>query len=1841
MSPTTPNKINRAAGRPEDTESSTTVKSAGGGWENFFGYRFFLVLVLALLTGAVCYAQPAVFLADQPGGQPACTCLDNANVNQANGQFAQFVTLTDDPGLTYTVTAASNFYSSGSAAPPAAPTGLAAGTAFAEISPGVYRLEGRIVDGETAFGLTIDDGMGNTYPVTGQRCFYPAPVINGLPAQVCRTTAPIALNGSAGGVSGGGTFRVNGQPAAVFNAATLGQGTHTVTYTFDAGTAAPGDASDPGCSRTVSRTVVVPPQPDLAVIAQVNVTLNAACTVQAVPAMVLPNAYPCPEDFSIQVFNQNGQPVPGNLLTAAQAGMILPVNVMSANGNYLGSGTIFVEDESAPEITCLDDTDLANVSKPTQLINGVLNGDDPEFIPINFSCYQGAVSPVAGMHAYELREITVNQADYYTFELFFADDNGGAFGLYQDEMNTDFSLCQMLSGVGGSIPVGSGYFTNAGNRVVRYTAKLIPGMTYTLLTTSFDNDETGVFTYAVFSNAGGRVNGLPVGNADYNLPLYCGNEAQLINQSSSLAFTGVPVVADNCGLSMQPFVFTDQVVNGNNSCVPTVINRRFIASDTRGNKDTCFQQITLANIGMDAVRMPPASFVLPCDSEFATLPNGNPSPAATGYPAVVSAFGVFEINPVYCNFAGNFSDGTSVPICEGTTQFFRTWTVLDNCTNDVLTFFQVIRVGDVDDPVVECTTPDLDEDGLPDPLIYSTGAVKCTADVNVAYPTVSDNCSSFSVLTQIVTSDTTVIFNAFGNPVDTTVTDEVLGEVGNDAAVRVIPGIRAGNHRIRYIATDDCGNRTVQECPIVVRDLIAPSAVCEDALTVSLGGGGLGSITALDADQGSSDNCGDLTYAITRSIDFDPDDCSGLPAGLLPYSNRVFFYCCEVGETVTVTLRVTDPGGNSNTCTVPVSINDVSAPLCVTPPPAVVSCSTLPMNFDPTNTATLQSIFGNVSFLDGCGTLASENGFELAPVVNLSNCGSGQIIRRFQASDQFGNQSAVCQQVITLASNTNYTLTFPVDVESDCELDLTGNDLIVSNVGCDFLAISSTDQEFNLPPGGATCYKIHRTYEVINWCQYDGSADPTVISRDEDCNGISGNRVVSVIVGNTTAYVDADTNFGNNFPAAGSRGTACSTPGTGNPAGYWRQVPASGYYTYEQVIKVTNGSGPVVAIDEYEEFCTGDEADECGVAVSISLQVSDNCGAGAGGPKLFLLPSLPGGIAMNVTAANLSGNYPEFTLQATLSPGTYTYQLETADVCGNLSRTDIPVTVIDCSPPTPVVQGSLTVELTAQPPLTDVDGDGLFDPASATVNIAVMPFTRPLDCSGETTYVVYREDAIQAGTAADPAGPNLVIVTCKDLAAGVVPVRIYGFDSAANPAAVQPDGSVGGPNVGSAVLNLIVTDLDNSCSEIEPIGGGGNSNGLAQLAGHIATEQGQSVAEVRVRPSVSMSYEMMTADDGNFYFEINPGLDYDLTPTNDNEWVNGVTTFDIVLITRHILGIDEFDSPYQRIAADANGSGNISTLDILALRRLILGLNDNVAGNTSWRFVAGDYTFPDPADPWAEDFPETIPMPAFTGEYMTADFVAVKTGDVNGSATANYQDEPAAEARAGAAPFFLRTDNTAFQRGEEITVDLFPAATLALSGCQFTLQFNPDDLELIGTEAGLLNNGHLSTASAAHGILLVSFDNQGDEEIGERDRLLTLRFATRTAGKLAEVFNITSRALAAEAYAGDLSVHPLQLSFQLPESTAGTGGSEFFLEQNRPNPFGDQTIIGFHLPRAARAALTIYDTHGRVLLTLGGEYVAGYNQLLIEADRIGATGLLYYKLETEEYTATRKMVILR
>jgi hypothetical protein len=90
-----------------------------------------------------------------------------------------------------------------------------------------------------------------------------------------------------------------------------------------------------------------------------------------------------------------------------------------------------------------------------------------------------------------------------------------------------------------------------------------------------------------------------------------------------------------------------------------------------------------------------------------------------------------------------------------------------------------------------------------------------------------------------------------------------------------------------------------------------------------------------------------------------------------------------------------------------------------------------------------------------------------------------------------------------------------------------------------------------------------------------------------------------------------------------------------------------------------------------------------------------------------------------------------------------------------------------------------------------------------------------------------------------------------------------------------------------------------------------------------------------------------------------------LTPSyaTDAPIANGVTTADITLIRRHVLGLTLLDSPYKVMAGDVNGSDSVTTADITLIRRLILGTATTFSGGL-WRFVPSDEAFANTAKPW-------------------------------------------------------------------------------------------------------------------------------------------------------------------------------------------------------------------------------------------------------------------------------------
>jgi hypothetical protein len=1342
-----------------------------------------------------------------------------------------------------------------------------------------------------------------------------------------------------------------------------------------------------------------------------------------------------------------------------------------------------------------------------------------------------------------------------------------------------------------------------------------------------------------------------------------------------LEYTGFPTVSDNCG---QLEVTVSDAIQMNGNCGTMVITRTFTVADKYNsactgapNTRSCTQTITVRRATMQDVIMPPFTTHLECDDNFATLANGNPSPSVTGYPYLETAFGFTDINQTYCNLAAQYTDMPRIDGCAGSYEFVRRWTVLNSCNPaQSRQYNQIIRVGDYTAPVVSCPVVN-DPFGAPQsPITYSTTPFDCTASFVVPMPTVTDACSvnNWTMTTEIVTDIQVPVLNQFGQQTGTTTQTIVVKTIAHGAS-RQVTGIPTGNHRFRYTVTDNCGNTTVQECAFRVVDLIEPTAICNNQLNISLGGNGQARVFAADINEGSNDNCGAILIKVRRQ----PQAGSTAPiAENTPWSDFVDFSCADAATSATpnrrvrVELRVWDDANRNgvagdagdlfSTCWLDVLVEDKVRPVCYAPHAMTVSCDALPANFTATDTVMLAQLFNGTnppSATDNCSATVRE----LTPIVNLHDCGWGTIRRRFQATDSSGNTSVnTCEQVITIGENHNYWIKFPRDYSANCG-DPTIGGVEYEEVGCDLLAVSTQDDTLNA--SGTECYKIMRTYRVINWCEYNGVDAPVVVGREEECNTTSANnaagyasKVLSgpnagqlttdprfpnngiyvivrggvirnagnqIVTDNRMTWFDSDTDPANNFPAAFQKGTSCD--GLSNGAGHWvngTQKPAirsRGFWEYTQHIVVYDNVRPTITIPAVSDFCSYDSptaADPtCEGEVSFPFTVSESCtpndvtiraylDANNDGafPYDFNVRLNPNGTRTgNTNVFTINGSYPNYTIASTtaqgLPLGTHKFEIVAEDGCGNTQSASVVITVKDCKAPTPICYNGLTVTLMPTP-----DGAGM-----AAIWATDFIASDVVDCSAPIKYSIRR-----AGQQPDINRTGLNF-SCADYNAS--------SGSAGTSHVIYIDAWDAAGNRDYCETYVLVQDQAGIC--VGPATG--------SVAGVIRTESNQSVEGVTVSLSGPTSNTANTPESGAYSFSnLTLGGDYTVTPVLDANYLNGVSTFDLVLIQRHILGVQPLGSPYKMIAADVNNSRTITTLDVIQLRRLILAIDTELASNTSWRFIPASYVFPVPTNPWFESFPEVINVNDLSGDELNRNFIGVKIGDVNGSAVATLSG---VEDRTTRGTYYIETAAQQVKAGEQIKVSIRESEKADLAGYQFTLEYDRSALNLEGIEYGALQEANVGLRYANKGLITVSSNETG------KAAMLTLVFTATNGGNLSDLLQVNSAKTRAEAYDRAGNLHEVALRFTNNEITA-----QARLNQNMPNPFTGETLIGFYLPEGGAAELTLTDLQGKVLQVIRGEYAKGFSEIMVDGQHL-PKGVIQYTLTCGEFTATRRMVLVR
>ena len=392
---------------------------------------------------------------------------------------------------------------------------------------------------------------------------------------------------------------------------------------------------------------------------------------------------------------------------------------------------------------------------------------------------------------------------------------------------------------------------------------------------------------------------------------------------------------------------------------------------------------------------------------------------------------------------------------------------------------------------------------------------------------------------------------------------------------------------------------------------------------------------------------------------------------------------------------------------------------------------------------------------------------------------------------------------------------------------------------------------------------------------------------------------------------------------------------------------------------------------------------------------------------------------------------------------------------------------------------------------------------------------------------------------------------------------------------------------------------------------------LVSLEGTVSDEMGAGVTEVDIEGALS-------GMNGVYNLQNLPGCaPYTLVPYRNDNPLNGLTTYDLVLISKHILAIEPFTSPYKIIAADANHSGSVTTFDIVQLRKLILGIDTAFATNTSWRFVPVGYTFDNPLNPFQTPFPETIAVQTLTDPITNLDFTAIKVGDVNNTAAPNIS-LTSRERTVGECSVMvnwlsddLKNNKNALNSSytladKEFVEAIFSIRDASAIALQFTLQFNTGQLtfeKIEPIDPGIsMQNFGLNRVGL--GALTFSYSSD-DFESSDESGLFKIVFSKKRGISWDRSLRLADSPTPALAYRKDGQALQPVLKWN----------SEERLALIAPNPFG---YGGTWVSGGGTGIFQVFDTHGTWMFS---KKIALNETIHIDSDLFPQPGLYFWRMD--------------
>jgi hypothetical protein len=938
------------------------------------------------------------------------------------------------------------------------------------------------------------------------------------------------------------------------------------------------------------------------------------------------------------------------------------------------------------------------------------------------------------------------------------------------------------------------------------------------------------------------------------------------------------------------------------------------------------------------------------------------------------------------------------------------------------------------------------------------------------------------------------------------------------------------------------------------------------------------------------------------------------------YMPYVEYFCCDVGKENVAELWARDIGfdalANSSSCEVKVQLVDLMNPI-VFRPDAKDSLQWMAKNWvSCSDTAAMNAlkdefksnaIFGAPSIygLDCTGKVT----YHTVPSVQ---CGMGQITRHWTVEKLVDNVAVTVRdsQKILVRPSHRFRLNIPADTTAFCAKE-AAQTLTASSEDCNLLAISFVDSLLNRQNKNGACITIQRTYTVINWCDVpsnvscaDISTNPAkyvrVIPRQFHSTGkaMPFYHVISKRNADTLRWLSEEDPvvFDTIRISSGPSLTSLSTknlsdyPAENELLCDKNQVFA---WKYHQILTLTDTIKPTISIPDTSLVILSNGT--CEGPISLSFSVSDNCPFSDISIDSAVLFSKNTPSRLPWKGLLDQGKYQNGLLTVQLHgivPGNYDLWVSVKDNCRQISTATLPISVVPSD-----FQSLDCVETLTKNMVSSPTGDGFVKVSVQDVLSDKTLVARLSVCSPGSFFSIKKVSDISAAYL--PVVSDSILVLPCGFQHQIVHVKVFLTDK--------------NGKYTSCTLKVVIEDSLNICGP------------KVTVSGAIITNTAKPLPQVKVNLTSSLNiFNAETKDDGVFSIQQVPtGGPYVLKPLSPNDFKNGVSTLDLVLLQRQLLQGNVLKTPFQFIAADIDNSGTISIRDILELRKLVINLTVKFEKNTSWRFIPNDFIFPDSLNPWKTPFPEEITFPSIAKDTAVS-FKAIKIGDLSGDAPAIQT--PGVLMRSETAPISLfYTVSDATENGDYLVSFFFNKKNIP-DGFQSSIQWPSGFSGNITFLPGMLKEENVNIQTDRNYLHVSAEKLTGD------GTLFSLRFSSHPMPP--RDFYLSTGMLRPEAYIGS-QIFPVQLINKDIQQ------EEFMFYPAVPNPFNKETLLSFYLPQAAFTEIVISDLSGRVLKKISGNGVRGLNEWILNLAEIDSGNLLLCKIKAGGYEGLQQIIRIK